>query len=205
MATTPGELLAEGWSLVVFPEGTRSPDGWVGRFRLGAAYLAAEHGVPVVPIAHRGTFAAMPRGQGWPGPGRRRLTIRFGEPLRPARARARATSRRGSSDAVARAARRGRDDLVGGPAPRGRRHHPRPVRPAGRAVAAGLGADGDPYRSVAHRASASGLAGPLSFTSLVEWPRLLDQRVGAPPPSPLVPAAPWPPPPARRRRTPGGA
>jgi 1-acyl-sn-glycerol-3-phosphate acyltransferase len=83
MATTPGELLADGWSLVVFPEGTRSADGFVGRFQLGAAYLATRYGVPVVPIAHRGTFAAMPRGQGWPGPGRRRLTVRFGEPLRP--------------------------------------------------------------------------------------------------------------------------
>ncbi len=83
MATTPGEVLADGWSLVIFPEGTRSKDGWVGRFQLGAAYLACQHGVPVVPVAHRGTFAAMPRGQGWPGRGRRQLTIRFGEPLIP--------------------------------------------------------------------------------------------------------------------------
>jgi 1-acyl-sn-glycerol-3-phosphate acyltransferase len=83
MSATPGEVLADGWSLVVFPEGTRSQDGWTGRFRLGAAYLACEHGVPVVPIAHRGTFAAMPRGQNWPSPGRRQLTIRFGDPLHP--------------------------------------------------------------------------------------------------------------------------
>ena len=82
MATTPGEVLADGWSLVIFPEGTRSKDGWMGNFRMGAAFLAHEHGVPVVPVAHRGTFAAMPRGQGWPSPGRRQLTIRFGEPLR---------------------------------------------------------------------------------------------------------------------------
>ncbi len=81
MAATPGEVLADGWSLVIYPEGTRSTDGWVGRFRIGAAFLAKEHGVPVVPVAHRGTFAAMPRGQGWPAPGRRQLTIRFGEPL----------------------------------------------------------------------------------------------------------------------------
>ena len=63
MATTPGDVLADGWSLVVFPEGTRSKDGWMGRFRSGAAWLAVEHGVPVVPVAHRGTFAAMPRGR----------------------------------------------------------------------------------------------------------------------------------------------
>lgn len=84
MATTPGEVLADGWSLVIFPEGTRSTDGWMGKFRMGAAFLAHEYGVPVVPVAHRGTFAAMPRGAGWPSPGRRQLTIRFGEPLRPA-------------------------------------------------------------------------------------------------------------------------
>ena len=83
MATTPGEVLADGWSLVIFPEGTRSKDGWIGQFRMGAAFLAVEHGVPVVPVAHRGTFAAMPRGQNWPSKGRRQLTVRFGEPLVP--------------------------------------------------------------------------------------------------------------------------
>lgn len=55
----------------------------MGTFRMGAAMLAHAHDVPVVPVAHRGTFAAMPRGRNWPAPGRRRLTIRFGEPLRP--------------------------------------------------------------------------------------------------------------------------
>lgn len=83
MAATPGEVLADGWSLVIYPEGTRSTDGWMGRFRMGAAFLAKEHGVPIVPVAHRGTFAAMPRGQGWPAPGRRQVTIRFGEPVLP--------------------------------------------------------------------------------------------------------------------------
>ncbi len=83
LSTTPGDLLDDGWSLVEFPEGTRSQDGWLGRFHLGSAWLAVEHGVPVVPVAHRGTFAAMPRGQGWPSPGRRPVTIRYGEPLVP--------------------------------------------------------------------------------------------------------------------------
>lgn len=83
LATTPGEVLAEGWSLVIYPEGTRSKDGWIGRFQHGAAWLAVQHGVPVVPIAHRGTFAAMPRGQGWPSRGRKQLTLRFGEPVLP--------------------------------------------------------------------------------------------------------------------------
>jgi 1-acyl-sn-glycerol-3-phosphate acyltransferase len=83
MAATPGQVLSEGWNLVVYPEGTRSPDGWLGRFRMGAAWLAVDSQVPVIPVVHRGTFAAMPRGQGWPSPGRRPVTIRFGEPLVP--------------------------------------------------------------------------------------------------------------------------
>jgi 1-acyl-sn-glycerol-3-phosphate acyltransferase len=75
---TAVELLGEGWNLVVFPEGTRSRDGWVQRFRTGAARLALEHGVPVVPIAVRGSYAAMPRGRGWPRPGRFPVSIRYG-------------------------------------------------------------------------------------------------------------------------------
>jgi len=81
LAATPGDILDEGWSLVVFPEGTRSTDGWLGKFMAGAAWLAVEHQVPVIPVAHRGTFAAMPRGQNWPSPGRQAVTVRFGEPL----------------------------------------------------------------------------------------------------------------------------
>jgi hypothetical protein len=38
-------------------------------------------GVPAVPIALRGTFAAMPRGRRWPRPGRPRVTVRIGRPL----------------------------------------------------------------------------------------------------------------------------
>ncbi len=83
MAATPTEVLAAGWNLVVFPEGTRSADGWLGTFRTGAARLAVDNQVPVIPVAHRGTFAAMPRGQGWPSPGRRSVTVRFGEPILP--------------------------------------------------------------------------------------------------------------------------
>jgi 1-acyl-sn-glycerol-3-phosphate acyltransferase len=82
LSSTPGDLLGSGWNVVVFPEGTRSPDGWTRPFRLGAAYLAAQYGVPVVPIGIRGSYAAMPRGRGWPVPGRPPVTVRFGEPIR---------------------------------------------------------------------------------------------------------------------------
>jgi len=84
LSSTPGDLLEDGWNVVVFPEGTRSPDGWMERFRMGAAYLAVEHGVPVVPVGIKGSFAAMPRGRGWPVPGRPTVAVRYGDPLRPA-------------------------------------------------------------------------------------------------------------------------
>ena len=84
LSSTPGDLLDDGWSVVVFPEGTRSPDGWTRQFRHGAAFLSVHHDVPVVPIGIRGSFAAMPRGRGWPVPGRPAVTLRFGRPLRAA-------------------------------------------------------------------------------------------------------------------------
>ncbi|MCK9897977.1 1-acyl-sn-glycerol-3-phosphate acyltransferase [Frankia sp. AgB32] len=83
-SATPMNLLRDGWNLVIFPEGTRSRDGARGRFRLGAAYLSINAGVPVVPVGVRGAFAAMPRGRSWPVPGRAPVTVRFGRPLRPA-------------------------------------------------------------------------------------------------------------------------
>jgi len=78
-----GELLAEGWNLLVFPEGTRSHDGWARQFRQGASRLALECGIPVVPIAIRGSYQAMPRGKGWPIRGRPPVHVRYGRPVRP--------------------------------------------------------------------------------------------------------------------------
>jgi 1-acyl-sn-glycerol-3-phosphate acyltransferase len=80
-------LLAERWSLLVYPEGTRSRDGRMGKLRSGAAVLAAEHGLPIVPIYVDGTRAVMPKGLSWPRlrPFRRRhrVTLTFGEPIWP--------------------------------------------------------------------------------------------------------------------------
>lgn len=88
-------LIADGFSLVVFAEGTRSRDGAVGPLRSGAAVLADRNGLPVVPICVSGTHAAMPPGAGWmrraPGPGplglRRRIAIAFCAPIHPDPAR----------------------------------------------------------------------------------------------------------------------
>lgn len=75
------ELLAEGWSIVVFPEGTRSPDGHMQRFRHGAARLALETGAGLAPIAIVGAYQAMPKGRWWPRSGRPSVTLRYGTPF----------------------------------------------------------------------------------------------------------------------------
>ncbi|MBW8826132.1 MAG: 1-acyl-sn-glycerol-3-phosphate acyltransferase, partial [Acidobacteria bacterium] len=75
------ELLDDGWSLVIFPEGGRSPDGWGQGHRGGAAYLAGRCQVPVVPVHIRGTNRIFAKGDKRPRPGRSKVT--FGTPLRP--------------------------------------------------------------------------------------------------------------------------
>ncbi len=46
------ERLAQGFCVVVFPEGTRVPFGQRGKYKIGGALLAASSGVPVIPVAH---------------------------------------------------------------------------------------------------------------------------------------------------------
>lgn len=72
-------LLRGGWSLVIYPEGGRSRDGWGQQFRPGAAFLAKQAGVPVVPVHIRGTFDILRKGRAWPR--RARSVINFGRPL----------------------------------------------------------------------------------------------------------------------------
>jgi 1-acyl-sn-glycerol-3-phosphate acyltransferase len=56
-------LVADGLSLIIFAEGTRSWDGQVGRFKAGSFLLAMEAGLPVVPLAVINTRSVMPKGR----------------------------------------------------------------------------------------------------------------------------------------------
>lgn len=56
-------LVSEGLSLIIFAEGTRSPDGHVARFKAGSFLLAIEASLPIVPLAVVGTRRVMPKGR----------------------------------------------------------------------------------------------------------------------------------------------
>ena len=77
------ELIRDGWNIIVFPEGTRSTDGWLQRFRHGTSRLALDMEMPVVPIAIVGAYAAMPKGRSWPRRGRPPIRVRYGRPIYP--------------------------------------------------------------------------------------------------------------------------
>jgi 1-acyl-sn-glycerol-3-phosphate acyltransferase len=68
-------LVGEHHSLIVFPEGTRSVDGTIQRFKGGSFALAVEAGLPVVPITIGGSRHVMTKGQLTVRPGAVSLTI----------------------------------------------------------------------------------------------------------------------------------
>jgi long-chain acyl-CoA synthetase len=81
--------LGKGKILVLFPEGERSIDGDVKKFKKGAAILSIHLRVPIVPVAFSGVFAMWPRNRAfcwrsflpWE---HTRVRIRFGTPIQPA-------------------------------------------------------------------------------------------------------------------------
>jgi 1-acyl-sn-glycerol-3-phosphate acyltransferase len=73
------DLIADGHSLIIYPEGGRSPDGWGQEFKGGAAYLSARTGAPVVPVFIDGTGEIF--GKGAKTLRRGRTTVVFGSPL----------------------------------------------------------------------------------------------------------------------------
>ena len=81
-ADLAAELIDDGWSLLIYPEGGRSPDGWGQPFRGGAAYLAARTGVPVVPVHVAGTGRILRKGRSLPRPSNTSVT--FGRAITPA-------------------------------------------------------------------------------------------------------------------------
>lgn len=74
-------LLDAGWHVLVFPEGTRSVSGEIGRFMPGVGLLAVRTGRQALPVRITGTASVLPKGARLPR--RARVEVRFGAPLRP--------------------------------------------------------------------------------------------------------------------------
>jgi 1-acyl-sn-glycerol-3-phosphate acyltransferase len=71
--------LKRGEGLMVFPEGTRTPDGEIAPFRPGFTALAVRTSAVIVPAAIEGAFVAWPRSQKYPGPST--IDVCYGQPL----------------------------------------------------------------------------------------------------------------------------
>lgn len=72
-------LIAQGKSLILFPEGTRNQEGGLLPFKPGLGLLAYDLKVPVVPVYIKGAFEALPKGRLFPYP--KKIEIFFGKPV----------------------------------------------------------------------------------------------------------------------------
>jgi long-chain acyl-CoA synthetase len=101
-----GKFIDDGEVVLIFPEGTRSPDGAIHEFKPAVGYLAREHRVDILPVWLGGTHGALPKGSNMIR--KRDLTVRIGPPILHSEI-VRLTRGMGSSDAsraVARLTRR---------------------------------------------------------------------------------------------------
>jgi 1-acyl-sn-glycerol-3-phosphate acyltransferase len=76
---TAYRLVNHGWSVLLYPEGTRSRTGRMAPFKAGVGILARFTGRPVIPVHVRGGRRVLPCGAFMPRPGR--ITVCYGEPL----------------------------------------------------------------------------------------------------------------------------
>ena len=79
LAAARERLAREGPTIIMFPEGTRSPTGELQRFKKGAFVLAIQTGADVVPAVISGSRDIMPKGAWRIRPGT--VRVRFGEPI----------------------------------------------------------------------------------------------------------------------------
>lgn len=80
--------LENGNILLVHPEGTRTPDGQIGKIHDGCSFIAKHSGCPVVPVFIDGGYEIFSRYMKWPKPfksfgRRRRLIVTYGRPFYP--------------------------------------------------------------------------------------------------------------------------
>ncbi len=71
--------LRDGWSILIYPEGTRSPDGKLQSFKKGAFMLAVQTSIPILPVTCNGAFQVLPKKSLLIRPGH--ITVTVGEPV----------------------------------------------------------------------------------------------------------------------------
>ncbi len=71
--------LANGWSVLIYPEGTRTLDGKLRSFKKGAFMMAIQTGIPLLPVTSNGAFKIMPKTSLLFRPGH--VTIHVGDPI----------------------------------------------------------------------------------------------------------------------------
>jgi 1-acyl-sn-glycerol-3-phosphate acyltransferase len=76
-------LLAEGKKILIFPEGTRSPDGKIAPFKTGVAMLAERTKAPIIPCYIDGSFKVWPKQARFPKPFGYKTACIFGHPIYP--------------------------------------------------------------------------------------------------------------------------
>ena len=70
-----GELVGEGYSILIFPEGRRTEHGEIARFQPGVGMIASRLGVPVIPVRLEGLDRVLPRYQSFPSVSRARCAF----------------------------------------------------------------------------------------------------------------------------------
>lgn len=75
------EGIRRGWSVLIFPEGTRSATGRMGEFKKGAAFLCVDAKCAALPILLKGSYEIMPKGSSFPKRGK--VLVRFGPHIAP--------------------------------------------------------------------------------------------------------------------------
>ncbi len=101
MVEAAAAALNEGLPIVVFPEGTRSLDGRLSKFKKGPFFLAMQTGAPIVPVAITGTARMLGKGSSWITPGVAR--IRMLQAIEPGAYRTREELMAAVKDAIAAA------------------------------------------------------------------------------------------------------
>lgn len=74
-----GSVLERGYSVAIFPEGTRTTTGAMNTFKSGIGFITGHVSVPIVPVFVDGLFKILPKGAMWPTSGA--ANIVFGEPI----------------------------------------------------------------------------------------------------------------------------